>query len=80
MTGPGCVGRKSLADALLALHQEIELGVKGGARLFVVEIGEKRIVFAIVNAPRVQTFRQNAGKGSLADPQRTFDHNELRWL
>ena len=74
----GSVARKGFPDALLALHQEIQLSVKGRTGLFRIEIAEKRVVFAVINAAGVEAFGQDAGEGGLADPQRSFDNNELR--
>jgi len=52
------------------------LRAKRGARFFVVKVGQKGIVFAIVNAAGVEAFGKDAGKGRFADPQRAFDGNE----
>src|SRR5258707_14362563 len=49
------------AKALLAVHQEVHLRAQGGAGLFLVEVGEKRIVLAVVDAPRVQPLREDLG-------------------
>jgi len=61
---------------LLALDEEVHLGAKGGARLGFVEVGEKRIVFAVVDAASVKTFGEDAGEGRFPDAQRAFNGDE----
>ena len=67
---------EGFAQALLALDQEVHLGAEGGAGLFVVEIGEKWVVFAVVNAARVQAFGEHFGERGFADAERPLDHDE----
>ena len=63
------VAGKGFADAFLALHQKIELSVESGAGFFVVEIGQERIVLAIIDAAGMKPFGEDTGQGGLADPQ-----------
>jgi len=64
----------------LAFEQKVHLRAKGRAGFFVIEIGEEGIVFAIVNAARVEAFGQDAGQGGFADAQGAFDGDEARSL
>ena len=52
------------------------MGAEGGAGFFLVEIGEKRIVFAVVDAARVQALGEDFGEGGFADAERAFDDDE----
>ena len=72
--------RHGLADTLLALNQKVHLRAEGRAPFRGIEIRQKGIIFAIVNAPGMQTFRQDAGKRRFAHAQRTLDHDKSRWL
>ena len=78
--GTGRVSRHGLADAFLALDQEVHLGAESGAAFCSIEIGQKRIVFAIIDAPGMQTFSEDAGEGRFADAQRALDHDKARRL
>ena len=80
MTGPGASPDMRLADTFLALHQEVHLGAESGAAFCSIEIGQKGIVFAIVDAPGMQTFSEDAGEGRFAHAQRTLDDDKSRWL
>src|SRR2546429_500990 len=71
---------QAFAKMLLPLDEEIHLGTECGSWFGFVEVGEKRIVLAIVNAARVQPFGEDAGEGGLADTQGTFDSDEARRL
>src|SRR6266849_3400996 len=70
-------GGEGFAEALLALQEEVHLGAEGGAGLGVVEIGEERIVLAIVDAAGVEAFGEDLGEGGFADAQRAFDDDEV---
>src|SRR5215472_618264 len=73
-------GGQAFAKMLLPLDQKIHLGAECGSWLGFVEIGKKRIVFAIVHAARVEAFGKDACEGGLADAQWTFDGDEARRL
>jgi len=76
----GRIGGKGFAEALLALEEKVHLRAKGRAGFFVVEIGEERIVFAVVHAASVETFGEDACESGFADAERAFDGNEARSL
>ena len=78
--GAGSFDEEGFAEALLALHEEIHLGAEGGAGLFLIEVGEEGIVFAVVDAAGVEALSQNFGEGGFADAERTFNHDEARCL
>ncbi len=71
---------EGLAQALLAVHQEIHLGAQSGAGLFLVEVGEKGIVFAVVDAAGVQALGKDLGQRAFAHAQRPLDDDEARRL
>jgi len=73
----GSFDGEGFAEALLALQEEVHLGAEGGAGLGVVEIGEERIVLAIVDAAGVEAFGEDLGEGGFADAQRAFDDDEV---
>jgi hypothetical protein len=60
----------------LALDQEIHLGAEGGAGFFIVEIGEEWVVFAVVDAARVQALGEHFGERGFADAERALDDDE----
>ena len=64
----------------MALVEEIHLRAEGGAGLFIVEIGEKRIVLAIENAPRVKLFGQRLGQRGFAHADGPFDDDIVAGL
>ncbi len=72
--------RAHVADALLAFHEEVHLGTEGSSRFFGVKLGEKRVVFAIENAPGVEAFGKDFGECGFSDAQRPFDDDESRRL
>lgn len=72
----GSFDGERFANALLPLDEEVHLGAEGGAGLFLVKIGEERIVLAIVDAAGVESFGKDFGESSLADAQRAFDDDE----
>src|SRR5262249_25101480 len=72
--------RQGFAKAALAFDQKIHLGAEGGARFFLVELGEKRIVFAVIGAARVEALGKNLRQSRLADAKRTFDDDKSRGL
>ncbi len=72
----GRIRGEGFAQSFLALQQKVHLRAKGGAGFFLVKIGEKRIVFAIVNAAGVEAFGKDAGQRGFADAQRAFDGDE----
>jgi len=74
--GAGSFHLESFADTLLAFHQEIHLGAEGGAGFFFVEIGEERVVFAVVDAAGVKAFSEDFCEGGLADAKRALDDDE----
>ncbi len=80
MTGPGASADMRLADTLLALNQKVHLRAEGSAPFRGIEIRQKGIVFAVVNAPGMQTLRQDAGKRRFAHAQRALDDDKSRWL
>jgi len=62
-SGAGESASQSFAQALLPFQQKIHLRAKTRSRFFVVKVGQKGIVFAIVNAAGVEAFRKDAGQG-----------------
>src|SRR5262249_18461733 len=68
------------AHAFLPLHQKIHLRTECRASFFRVKLRQEGIVFAIVNAARVQPLRQDARQRGFAHAQRPFDHDEPRGL
>jgi hypothetical protein len=74
--GSGCFDGKGVAQAILAINEEVHLGTKGGPGFFLVEIGQKGIVFAIVNASGVQAFGKHFRQGRFAYAKGTFDDDE----
>ena len=67
---------ESFADALLAFDQEIHLGAESGAGLFLVEIGEEGIVFAVVDTAGVETLGENLCESGFAYAKRAFNDDE----
>jgi len=65
--GTGGITSEGFADAFLALHEEIELSVKGGTGFFGIEIGEEGVVLAVINTSSMETLGEDAGEGGLAD-------------
>ncbi len=78
--GARCVAGMGFANALLTLHEEVELRVESRAVFSGIEVGEEGIVFAVVDAARMKAFSEDAGEGGLADAQGTFNDNKARWL
>jgi len=76
----GRIGGEGFAQALLALQQKVHLRAQRRAGFFVVKIGEKGIVFAIVDAASVKAFSKDAGQRGFAYPKWAFDGNEARSL
>src|ERR1700682_2038175 len=74
--GAGSFDGEGFAEALLALDEEVHLGAKGGAGFCFVEIGEERIVLAIVNAAGMQGLGGGGGKSGFADAQGAFNNDE----
>ena len=74
--GAGSLDGEGFAEALLALDEEVHLGTKSGARLGFVEVGEERVVFAIVNAASVEALGEDAGESGFADAQRAFNDDK----
>src|SRR5713101_7152262 len=72
----GSFDGEGFAEALLALDEEVHLGAEGGAGFCIVEIGEKGIVLAIIDAAGVETLREDSGEGGFADAQRAFNDDE----
>ena len=72
----GSFDGKGFAEALLALDEEVHLGAEGGAGFCAVEIGEKGIVLAIIDAAGVQALGEDSGEGGFADAQRAFNDDE----
>jgi len=56
------------------------LSAEGGSGEAGIKIGEKGIVFAIVNAARVEAFGKEAGERSFANAERSFNNDKSRWL
>jgi hypothetical protein len=77
---PGRVPLLHLTEAPVPLDQEIHLGAKGRAGLFLVKVGEEGIVLGIEDAPRVQSVGQDARQSGLAHADRPFDHDRARRL
>jgi hypothetical protein len=76
----GGIGGKSFTDALLPLHQEVHLSAESGAGEAGIKIGEKGIIFTIVDAARVKTFSEEASERGFANAERAFNNDESRWL
>jgi hypothetical protein len=77
--GPGSFARweeEGLAEAAVALHEEIHLGAEGGAGLGAVEVGEERIIFAVENAAGVKALGEDARESGFTDAQRAFHDDE----
>ena len=74
--GAGSFNGQGFTKTLLALHEEVHLSAQGGAGFGFVEVGEKGIVFAIVNAAGVEALGEDAGEGAFADAQRAFNDDE----
>ncbi len=74
--GAGGLDGQGFTEALLAFDKKVHLSAESGAGLGFVEIGEERIVFAIVDAAGVETFGEDAGKGGLADAQGAFNDDK----
>src|SRR5712692_6354793 len=72
----GSVDGEGFAEALLALGEEMHLGAKSRSGLGVVEVGEKGIVFAIVDAAGVEAFGKDAGESGFADAERAFNDDK----
>src|SRR5262249_41864821 len=64
----------------VAFVEEMHLRLESGAGLFVVELGEKGIFFAIEDAPRMHLFGEDAGESGFADANRPFYHDIPRRL
>jgi len=74
--GAGSFDGEGFAEALLAFDEEVHLGAQGGAGLGFVEVSEKGIVLAIVDAAGVKAFGEDAGEGGFADAERAFNDDE----
>src|SRR5262249_49449615 len=74
------IGSQDFPETLLALQEKVHLRAKRGARFFVVKVGQKRIVFAVVNAAGMKTLGEDAGERGFADSERPFDGYETRSL
>src|SRR6266478_1939802 len=72
----GSFDGKGFAEALLAFDEEVHLGAEGGAGFCIVEIGEKGIVLAIIDAAGVEALGEDSGEGGFADAQRAFNDDE----
>src|SRR5216683_3740549 len=66
----GSFDGEGFAQALLALDEEVHLRAEGGAGFCIVEIGEKGIVLAIIDAAGVEAFGEDSGEGGFGDAQR----------
>ena len=71
-------GREGVAQALVALVQEIHLRAKRRAGFFAVKIGQKGIVLAVQDAARVHAVGQKTRQRRFADAQRPFHGNVAR--
>ena len=76
----GGIRSEGFAETLLTFEEKVHLRAKGGAGFFVVKIGKEGIVFAIVNATRVEALSQDASQCGFADAKRAFDGDEARSL
>lgn len=76
----GSFDSERFADALLALDEEIHLGAERGAGFFLVEVGEERIVFAVIDAASVEAFGQDFGESGFADAEGALDDDVARRL
>jgi len=72
----GSLDGEGFAEAFLALDEEVHLSAESGAGLSLVEVGEKGVVFAIVDAAGVKAFGEDAGKSGFADAQGTFNDDK----
>ena len=75
--GAGSFDGEGFAEAFLALDEEIHMRAESGTGLGFVEVGQERIVLAIVDAAGVQAFGKDFGKGGFADAERPFDDDEM---
>ncbi len=74
--GAGSLHGEGFVETLLAFHEEVRLGAEGRAGLGFVEVGEERIVFAIVDAAGVEAFGEDAGESGFADAERALYDDE----
>src|SRR5712692_11673394 len=75
---PGGFHGERFVQAAVAFHQEIHLRAEGRARLFIVEIGEERIVLAIEDAAGVKALGKDLREGGFADADWTLQDDEPR--